>query len=54
MRQSMHLTDLQRLVLIGTLLGDGSLVETSSKKNLRLKSNMVMLSVTMSSGSGNA
>ncbi|MBI4438224.1 hypothetical protein HY631_04720 [Candidatus Uhrbacteria bacterium] len=37
MRQSVHLTDLQRSILIGTLLGDGSLVETSSKKNLRLK-----------------
>lgn len=37
MRQSVHLTDLQRSMIIGTLLGDGCLVETASKKNLRLK-----------------
>ena len=37
MRQSVHLTDLQRAVIIGTLLGDGSLVETVSKNNLRLQ-----------------
>jgi hypothetical protein len=37
MRDSVHLTDVQRSMLIGTLLGDGSLVETSSKKNFRLK-----------------
>ncbi|MFA4846209.1 MAG: LAGLIDADG endonuclease [Patescibacteria group bacterium] len=37
MRQSVYLTDYQRSMLIGTLLGDGSLVETTSKKNLRLK-----------------
>jgi hypothetical protein len=37
MRKSIHLTDFQRVVITGTLLGDGSLVETSSKKNLRLQ-----------------
>ena len=37
MRKSVHLTDYQRAILVGTLLGDGSLIETSSKNNLRLQ-----------------
>lgn len=37
MRRSVHLTDEQRDVVIGTLLGDGSLIETFSKNNLRLQ-----------------
>ena len=37
MRKTVHLTDYQRAILVGTLLGDGSLIETSSKNNLRLQ-----------------
>lgn len=37
MRQSVHLTDEQRSMIIGTILGDGSLIETATKNNLRLK-----------------
>ena len=37
MRQSVHITDLQRAIIIGTVLGDGSLIETFSKNNLRLQ-----------------
>lgn len=37
MRRSIRLTDLQRSIAIGTLLGDGSLIETFSKNNLRLQ-----------------
>lgn len=37
MRRSIRLTDLQRSIIVGTLLGDGSLIETFSKNNLRLQ-----------------
>lgn len=37
MRNTIHLTELQRSIIVGTLLGDGSLIETFSKKNLRLQ-----------------
>ena len=37
MRKNIHLTDLQRSITIGTVLGDGSLIETFSKNNLRLQ-----------------
>lgn len=37
MRQSVHLTDFQRAIIVGTVLGDGSLIETFSKNNLRLQ-----------------
>lgn len=37
LRRSVHLTNRQRAIIIGTLLGDGSLVETFSKNNLRLQ-----------------
>lgn len=37
MRESVHLTDYQRTIIVGTVLGDGSLIETFSKNNLRLQ-----------------
>ncbi len=37
LRKSVILTDRQRSIVFGTLLGDGSLTETGSKKNLRLQ-----------------
>lgn len=37
MRKSIQLTEQQYTFLIGTMLGDGSLVEIRSKNNLRLK-----------------
>ena len=37
MRKNIHLTTLQRSIIIGTVLGDGSLIETFSKNNLRLQ-----------------
>lgn len=37
LRQTISLTERQRSVIFGTLLGDGSLIETTSKKNLRLQ-----------------
>ncbi|MBI4739903.1 hypothetical protein HY772_10325 [Candidatus Woesearchaeota archaeon] len=37
MRKSIQLTNQQRFMKIGTLLGDGMLAETTSKNNLRLK-----------------
>jgi len=37
LRRSVHVTDDQRDLIIGTLLGDGSLVETFSKNHLRLQ-----------------
>lgn len=37
MRQSVHLTEMQRAIVVGTVLGDGSLIETFSKNNLRLQ-----------------
>lgn len=37
MRRSVHITDYQRAIIVGTVLGDGSLIETFSKNNLRLQ-----------------
>lgn len=37
MRQSIRLDDKQRAMVVGTVLGDGCLIETVSKKNLRLQ-----------------
>lgn len=37
MRKNIHLTELQKSIIIGTVLGDGSLSETFSKNNLRLQ-----------------
>lgn len=37
LRKNVRLSDLQRQVILGTLLGDGCLAETFSKKNLRLQ-----------------
>lgn len=37
MRKSVHITDYQRAIIVGTVLGDGSLIETFSKNNLRLQ-----------------
>lgn len=37
LRASVHLTDQQRAIVIGALLGDGALIETVSKNNFRLQ-----------------
>ena len=37
MRKNIHLTELQRSIIIGTVLGDGSLIASRSKNHLRLQ-----------------